>query len=73
LWEAAQKYPYLPENLDRIALLAEDEVVEAAARRRRRFRAGEVLADSRENLASDSIRKAQNYLLNIAGSFATQA
>jgi hypothetical protein len=59
----AEKARYLPENPDHIRLLVEDEV-EAAARRRRGFRAGEFLAKSWENLASDSIRTGPNYLLS---------
>src|SRR5262249_56044642 len=72
-WEVARKGPYLPGNPDRIGLPVEDEAVEAAARRRPRVGAGGFLAESREHLASDSIRMTQNYLLSVAGNFATQA
>ena len=58
-----EKGRYLPENPDHIGLRVEDEV-EAAARRRRGFRAGDFLAKSWENLAPDSIRTAQKHLLS---------
>jgi hypothetical protein len=69
--ERCQKRPYLPENPDGIACLVEDEVVEAAACQWAWSRAGGFLAESCENLASDSIRTAQNCLVSAPGNFAT--
>jgi hypothetical protein len=56
-----RKVPYLPVNRDRIAWRVEDEVVEAAAGLRTRQSFNRI----RENLASDSIRRVANCLLNV--------
>jgi hypothetical protein len=72
LREVGEKGPYLPDNPDRIGLLAEDEVVEAAARRQPRLWAGEFPAQSGD-FASDSLRKVLNCLLNKPDHFATNA